>query len=113
MLCNKRSLHTRMKEEPQLAATREKPRSKEDPGQSKNKHNEKIKFLKKTQKPTIRYRPTPIRMVIIKNSTKNKDFPRGPVVKTPGFQGKWHGLDPWLVRELRFHMTCSTDKKIH
>ena len=36
----------------------------------------------------MRYHPTPIRMVIIKNSKKDKDFRRGSVVKTPGFQGK-------------------------
>ena len=48
-----------MKEEPQLAATREKPRSKEDPGQSKNKHNEKI-LKAKIEKQQIIYKGIPI-----------------------------------------------------
>ena len=32
---------------------------------------------------------------MMESETKG-DFPRGPVVKTPYFQGRGHGFEPWL-----------------
>ena len=37
-----------------------------------------------------------------------RDFPGGPVVRTPLFHGRGHGLDPWSGK---FHMLCSVTKK--
>ena len=45
-------------------------------------------------KGTMRYHLTLVRMAIIKKST-NRDFPGGPVVKTPSFQCRGHGFNPW------------------
>ena len=39
---------------------------------------------------------------------RNTDFPRGPVVRTPGFQCRGHGFDPWSGK---FCMPCSQEKK--
>ena len=39
-----------------------------------------------------------------------RDFPGGPVLKTPCFHCRGHGLDPWS-RELRSHMPHSAAKK--
>ena len=40
-----------------------------------------------------------------------RDFPGGPVVRTRCFHCRGPGLDPWSVRELRFHKLRHTAKK--
>ena len=40
----------------------------------------------------------------------SKDFPGGPVVKTPRFQCRGRGFDPWSG-ELRSHVPCGVAKK--
>ena len=47
-------------------------------------------------KTTVRYHLTPVRMAVNKKkSTNNRDFPGGPVVKTPCSQCKGPGFDSW------------------